>query len=288
MTPVAATAGVHLYQLIEPDRLWAALRLGENSSSALDAGSSVDVSLGLPLLGLLLVTLWANAGGGTRSAGAARLSWSLTLTLGLTFVFLSLAAIASRLSLIPITVGESWRLLLLAIPFLTVAAVRALTAIPGLKHTPVWAALLILPLLAAAPHLSPAFAVYDIPTKPAAVFGDNQFLLMQVDTEGALQPGATVTVVADWLALRPADFDYNVFLHVIDAEGNRWAQIDAQPQTGARPMTSWRPGEIISDRYEIDIPADAPADLRLLLGLYNWQTLERIPIGAADVLELYF
>ena len=111
-------------------------------------------------------------------------------------------------------------------------------------------------------------------------------MLLDLRTEGSLQAGETITVHADWLALRPADFDYNVFLHLDDASGVTLAQVDTQPQDGARPMTGWRTGEVVSDVYLLTIPAGAPADLRLRLGLYNWQSLERLPVGGADALEV--
>jgi hypothetical protein len=156
-----------------------------------------------------------------------------------------------------------------------------------LQETPLWASLLIIAILGAGPGLSPDFRTYDIPASPAAIFGDNQVMLLNLEPEGALQPGATIVLNADWFVTQPVDFDYNIFIHVVDDAGETVAQLDTQPQAGARPMTSWLPGEIISDRYELAIPPDASTDLTLRLGLYNWQTGERLAGGEGDALEIH-
>lgn len=254
--PLPAPAGIPLHQLLEPGWAFDTLRLTWDTPPA--------YSLGLPLLALLLLGLWL-AGGRDRFRGGP-----LTLFLLPTLAGLLLLPFAP----------------LLALPFLALAAGAVLRQLPYLDRTPLFVALLILPLLAAGPGLSPAFAHYPTPWQPAATFGADQLLLVQAEVEGPLTPGAGVAVTAHWLAPQPPAFDYNIFLHAVDAAGNRVAQIDVQPQAGARPMTTWLPGEVIADRYELILPADAPPDLRLLLGVYNWQTLERLPAGAGDAVPL--
>ena len=141
-------------------------------------------------------------------------------------------------------------------------------------------------MLGAGVALAPAFEDYPVPTAPAAIFGDNQIISLDYEIEGEPAPGQTVRINADWLALQQPDFDYNIFIHALDSADARQAQIDTQPLSGQRPMTTWRPGEVIADRYELTIPPDAPPDLRLILGLYNWQTQERLPVDGADALKL--
>ena len=105
-------------------------------------------------------------------------------------------------------------------------------------------------------------------------------MLIDAGLEGELAPGQTVTVRAVWQALQPIDFDYNIFIHIVDDAGNAVAQFDGQPRKGSRPMTTWLPGEIIPDAYQLSIPADAPPSLHVRMGLYNWQTLDRLPLAA--------
>ena len=67
------------------------------------------------------------------------------------------------------------------------------------------------------------------------------------------------------------------------------AQLDAQPLAGARPATSWRPGEILAETYTLDL-SNAPADtpLRYYFGYYDWRDGQRLPVdgGLDDKLVL--
>ena len=302
-SPASGGDGILLHQLVEPGWLW--------GISTLSLDTPLSFSLGFALLALLILAIWAyfqrpevggqrSEVGGRKSEYATRntqhansqsairnpqLLWHLAI--GLLFLFFSLDFVGGRLGFVPATVAAPWHLSLLALPFWAVAVVSALRLIPGLRETPLWASLLIIAILSAGPGLAPDFQTYDIPASPAAIFGDNQVMLLKLEPEGALQPGATIVLDADWLSTQPIDFDYNIFIHVVDDAGATVAQLDTQPQAGARPMTSWLPGEIISDRYELAIPPDAAPDLKLRLGLYNWQTGERLAAGEDDALELH-
>ncbi len=290
--PVAAgsqTSGVLLHQLIEPGWLWDVNTLGRDSEPI--------ISLGLALLALLILSAWAlfvdtdakvNDPKTDYEEVSFRSLWLATLLPGLLLVIASLDFIASRVALIQATVDTPWLLLLIAVPFLAVAAGAVLDIMPGLRQTPLWAALIILAVLNAGPALSPTFETHDVPTYVTATFGDNQVHLLRLEPEGTLEPGTTTQLRAEWMALTPPDFDFNIFLHVVDAAGNTVTQLDVQPQDGARPLTSWQPGEIIPDTYELTIPAEASSDLHLRLGLYNWQTLDRLGTGDTDAYELAY
>ncbi|MCO6452492.1 MAG: hypothetical protein J5I90_17060 [Caldilineales bacterium] len=267
-----------LHQLIEPGWFWDTMELGRESAPVF--------ALGLPLLGLLIIAIWSHPRPRDPQTEAARhhvaivrRTWKLCAAIGIALALLSLTSITSSLA-------QPAHVLLLSLPFLAVAAASALYHLPQLEATPIWAALLILPVLGAGIALAPAFEEYPIPTAPAALFGDNPIILLDYQIEGESSPGATVTIDTDWLALDPPDFDYNIFVHALDESGNRLAQIDTQPLSGQRPMTTWQPGEVLTDHYELTIPPDAPPNLHLILGLYNWQTGERLRVGETDALSL--
>lgn len=286
LTSLPPEIAPQLYQLIEPGWFWGAGTLADIEAPVF--------SLGLALVGLLLAAIWsfprpnvypATEMTAERRAHNAKTRWTWLLALAVGLVFLTLSLYPG----LPLfgSLASPRSLLLLGLPFLAVAAASAVYHLSELRElTPIWAGLLILPLVGAGPSLSPVFTSYPIPERAAAIFGQEQVMLLNLRTEGSVQPGETVIVQADWLALRPVDFDYNVFLHLDDAAGVTLAQVDTQPQGGARPMTGWLPGEVISDAYSLIIPSDAPADLRLRMGLYNWQTLERLPVSGADALEV--
>jgi hypothetical protein len=49
-----------------------------------------------------------------------------------------------------------------------------------------------------------------------------------------------------------------------------WAGQDAQPGGGSVPTTVWRPGDLILDEYQLQLPADAPAgEYTIETGLYD-------------------
>ena len=108
-------------------------------------------------------------------------------------------------------------------------------------------------------------------------------------TVGAPEPDGQVTLLARWQALRPIDQDYTVFFHAVGPDGSRWGQQDTMPlKTGKLPTSSWQPGQIIEDQYRLTVAADAPvsSDYRYLLGLYQWQTGERLTTVTDDKVVL--
>lgn len=76
-------------------------------------------------------------------------------------------------------------------------------------------------------------------------------------------------------------FDYALFAQLFDSAGHKVAQLDWQPRDviGPRPMTSWLAGEEIQDTQTLLLPTDLPpGSYQLLVGVYNWQTGERLPV----------
>lgn len=243
-------------------------------------------SLGLPLVGLALAALWLR--GADRSPAFRRTGALHPAVVGGLCVLVAVLAGWPGLSFLAVPAQpRHWLLSGLLLLALTVAV----EVMPRIKRPALQAALFILPLLGAGPGLAPAFAVANVPPTPVAFFGDDAIVLLRSEIEGRPVAGGRLVITADWLALVRPTFDYSLFIHVLDAEGNRVAQLDTQPQAGARPMTTWPIGELISDRYELSVPAGAKEPLRLVLGLYNWQTLARLPVrsrlgAAADAIIL--
>lgn len=95
--------------------------------------------------------------------------------------------------------------------------------------------------------------------------------------------GGSLLVTLHWEAAGPADQDYSVFLHMVDQAGRVVAQADGYPRNGERPATSWQAGETVIDQRRIMLPPDLPAgDYQFVLGWYNWQTNERLPLADSD------
>jgi hypothetical protein len=153
---------------------------------------------------------------------------------------------------------------------------------------PLFAALLAITLLGAYDVLDPTTTDGPAPDAPAAIFGENQIALLNAAPIGTPEPGGQVKLSVRWQALRPIDQDYTVFFHAVGPDDQRWGQQDTMPRSGKSPTSSWRPGQIIEDEYELTLAADAPAnaDYRYLLGLYEWQSGARLAAGADDKVVL--
>jgi serine/threonine-protein kinase len=93
------------------------------------------------------------------------------------------------------------------------------------------------------------------------------------------KPGETVQLTLHWQALREMTEDYTVFVHLTQADGQLVSQQDIQPLGGAKPTTSWTPGETVDDPYELAIPVGAsPGTYWLKVGMYSQSTMERLPV----------
>lgn len=94
------------------------------------------------------------------------------------------------------------------------------------------------------------------------------------------QLGASeLTIVLRWQAEQPVTRSYTVFVHLVTADGRLVAQADATPTwVTPWPTDRWLPGQAVLDAHRMALPADrAGADCELRVGLYDWQTLERLP-----------
>jgi 4-amino-4-deoxy-L-arabinose transferase-like glycosyltransferase len=97
--------------------------------------------------------------------------------------------------------------------------------------------------------------------------------------EGPVRPGDLLHLSLYWQTDEPLAVSYKVFAHLLDPTGWIRGQQDNPPVEGTYPTTEWQPGEVIVDRYEIPVASDAPPGrYRLAVGMYDSQTLERLPV----------
>jgi len=89
-----------------------------------------------------------------------------------------------------------------------------------------------------------------------------------------------LSVVLRWQAQQPVARSYTVFVHLVAPDGRLVAQSDAIPTwVTPWPTDRWRPEQAVLDGHRIALPADlAAGDYELRVGLYDWQTLERLPV----------
>jgi len=94
----------------------------------------------------------------------------------------------------------------------------------------------------------------------------------------AVRSGEALPMVFFWRTLAPMDTSYTVFVQAIDEGGVKVGQIDHLPCDGDCPTTTWRPGDIVGERYCLPIRADAPPGrYQLIAGMYDLATGEQLP-----------
>ena len=122
--------------------------------------------------------------------------------------------------------------------------------------------------------------IYDLPTKPdLAVDVQLDDRVKLVGYSRTLSP-TEIQLTLFWQALAPLPEDYTTFVHVRNQTGDTVAQIDVQPLAGEYPTSRWKAGEIVVDQIAVPLPPDLSAgSYRLLLGLYQWDTLERLEVA---------
>jgi len=92
-------------------------------------------------------------------------------------------------------------------------------------------------------------------------------------------PNTALRLTLYWRVLASMETSYTVFTHLLDADGQLWAQKDNPPVRGSYLTTEWRVGETVVDKYDIVIPPDAPAgQYELEVGLYDAATAQRLPL----------
>mgnify|MGYP001163171051 CR=1 FL=1 len=129
-----------------------------------------------------------------------------------------------------------------------------------------------------------------LPLRPAqAQFGPAIRLTGFYFQPDAVSPGGELPLLLRWQASAPPAADYTVFIHLLNAAGERVAQTDAFPAwLGLQPTSRWPVNQPLLDRHTLSLPANLPPGIYTLqLGLYQAQSLERLPLTTGgNTLEL--
>jgi hypothetical protein len=122
---------------------------------------------------------------------------------------------------------------------------------------------------------------------PLATFSDTVDLLdSSISHDAELKPGDWLRFTLTWCARGPVERDLTVFTQLIGPDGQVWGQQDNPPLGGWYPTPLWQPGEVVQDDFAFAIDSLAPAgNYQLIVGLYDSQTIERLPIRTAEGLD---
>ncbi len=140
-------------------------------------------------------------------------------------------------------------------------------------------------------RLKPAAPAKDGPTTPIHYRFGSAIRLSGYDASLA---GGRLTLVLYWRAEGSVDRPFNVFFHVIDAEGRIVAQADGPPARGRYPTDLWEPGDVVADPRAVDLGRLPPGEYRVRVGLYSLEDGRRLPTvgpdglpAAEDAAEVY-
>jgi hypothetical protein len=127
-------------------------------------------------------------------------------------------------------------------------------------------------------ELASSYRVEKAPATMLATFAES---LRVLDADAHVETVAGGSQVVAELVLDttvPQPWSYTLFLHVLDANGQRVSQHDTATGNGLYPCDAWQPGQTIRDVYRIPIDGSgAQPPYRLALGFYDWRTGERLP-----------
>lgn len=113
-------------------------------------------------------------------------------------------------------------------------------------------------------------------------FGDEIALRQwQMLNDHTLAPCQTVSLESWWQVDSVPKRNYSMTAVIADASGNGIAKSDGAP--GDLLMQLWRPDRPYVDERSITVPCDtAPGEYVLLLGVYDFDTLDKLPVSDAS------
>lgn len=112
---------------------------------------------------------------------------------------------------------------------------------------------------------------------------DKQLALEGYTLPDEAEAGDELTLTLYWQVLEAPPVNYTQFLHLQrEADAAFVAGFDEQPFGGRFPSVDWPADQALRDVWRIQLPPElAAGDYRLVYGLYNSQTLERLPLAVA-------
>lgn len=112
-----------------------------------------------------------------------------------------------------------------------------------------------------------------------ATFGRLAQLVGYSLPQEAQAAGDRVPITLVWRPISETPASYKSFAHLVDASGRLVVGSDMIPGDWQRPTTSWIAGEYVTDHHDLVLPPDlAPGSYHVLVGLYDVDSLERLPL----------
>jgi hypothetical protein len=126
--------------------------------------------------------------------------------------------------------------------------------------------------------------VKAVPVKNGAVLGDVAELVGATFAPPSVSVGDATRVVLVFRAIKPSTEDWQVFVHVEDAEGHG-ERINADHALRA-PSSTWKPGEVIQDEFVLTLPAGwRSRAVNVFVGMWLPTTNARMKVRNPEVVR---
>jgi hypothetical protein len=107
--------------------------------------------------------------------------------------------------------------------------------------------------------------------EPALLGNEIELVAVQLE-ESTVRPGEMMSLALYWRARAAMETSYTVFIQAL-GKGGKAGQLDRLPCEGGCPTTAWRPGDLVGERYDLPIHADAPPGrYQIITGMYDLET----------------
>ena len=86
-----------------------------------------------------------------------------------------------------------------------------------------------------------------------------------------------------WETGEAVSSDWITYIHMTDPQGDLVAQFDGPPFAGLLPTSQWKSNSLYIDNRRLELPSSiAPGDYLLRIGLYSFESGERLPFLPED------
>jgi mannosyltransferase len=118
-----------------------------------------------------------------------------------------------------------------------------------------------------------------------ALLGEQIRLTSYALSSQEITSGDVLQLQLKWQAEHQPVSNFTVFVQLLDSRNQVVAQRDAPP--GDLPTSDWQAGDEIVDNHGVLVPhGTAPGDYKLILGMYNPETGQRLAMGEQDYIDL--
>ncbi len=123
-----------------------------------------------------------------------------------------------------------------------------------------------------------------VPVKNGAVLGDLAELVGATFAPPSVTPGDSTRVVLVFRAIKPTTEDWQVFVHVEDAEG-RGERLNGDHPLRV-PSSTWKTGELVQDEFALSLPPGWKSRAVIVfVGLWLPSTNARMPVRNPDAVR---